>query len=164
LKASIGGLFPPDDYFESVEKAHGRIEERKIRVLDTGPFFSAFPFINQVIQIERIRTIISKGKVEKETVYCITSAHRSEAGPERLANIARNQWKIEANHYIRDVIFAEDASRLRKGNAAQVMATFRNLVMAILRLTKNSGVKIAKTIRAIGWNKKIAAIKLIGLV
>lgn len=41
-------------------------------------------------------------------------------------------------HHVRDTTFAEDASRLRTGNAPRAMATWRNLAIGALRL---SGVK-----------------------
>jgi len=40
---------------------------------------------------------------------------------------------IEALHYIRDVTYGEDASQIRTGNGPQVMATLRNLGIAILK-------------------------------
>lgn len=162
-RASIGGHFPPEDYFESLEKGHGRIEQRRITALDGIILSSGFPFICQVAKIDRTRTIISKKAVEQETVYGITSLHRSEADAEKLAKIARNQWQIEAHHYIRDVTFGEDGSRLRKGNGAEIMAAIRNLVTAILRLAGAGAGKIAKSIRSIMWNDKKTALRLIGL-
>ena len=35
-------------------------------------------------------------------------------------------------HYVRDVTFAEDASQVRSGTGAQVMACLRNLVIGVL--------------------------------
>jgi hypothetical protein len=47
----------------------------------------------------------------------------------------RNHWGIENRlHYVRDVTFEEDSSRIRTGNAPRVMASLRNLVISILRL------------------------------
>src|SRR5204863_3607773 len=37
-------------------------------------------------------------------------------------------------HYVRDVTFDEDRSRVRRGAGAQVMASIRNLALSILRL------------------------------
>jgi predicted transposase YbfD/YdcC len=47
----------------------------------------------------------------------------------------RGHWQIEnALHWVRDVAFAEDRSRIRTGHGPQVMASLRNLVISILRL------------------------------
>jgi predicted transposase YbfD/YdcC len=37
-------------------------------------------------------------------------------------------------HWLRDVVFAEDASRVRTGNGPQVMACLRNTAVGLLRL------------------------------
>jgi hypothetical protein len=41
---------------------------------------------------------------------------------------------MEALHWVRDVVYAEDASRVRTGNAPRVMATLRNVSISLLRL------------------------------
>jgi predicted transposase YbfD/YdcC len=48
-------------------------------------------------------------------------------------------------HYIRDVTFGEDASQVRTGNAPQALATLRNTVISLLRLTGVTN--IAKALR-----------------
>lgn len=58
-----------------------------------------------------------------------SSAHR------RLAELIRNHWSIEALHHVRDVTYAEDASRVRTGTAPRAMATMRNLAIGLTRQT-----------------------------
>jgi hypothetical protein len=59
-------------------------------------------------------------------------SHR--AGPARLDRLARGQWQIENRlHWVRDVVFDEDHSQIRQGHGPQVMATFRNLAVSLLR-------------------------------
>ena len=63
----------------------------------------------------------------------ITSLSREEAGPARLFKINRDHWGIETGlHSRRDVTFREDACRIRKGSAGQLMAILRNLVISLL--------------------------------
>ena len=59
-------------------------------------------------------------------------------------------WGIENRlHWVRDVIFGEDQSQVRKGSAPQLLAALRNLVIGMLRL---SGVKnIAAALRHYSW-------------
>ncbi len=53
----------------------------------------------------------------------------------QLLELDRGHWEIENRvHYVRDVTFDGDRSRVHKGNDAQIMASIRNLVIAILRL------------------------------
>jgi hypothetical protein len=63
-----------------------------------------------------------------------------------LADLIRGHWSIENGlHYVRDVTFAEDASRVRTGTAPQVMACLRNL--AIGALSRAGPVNIAAALR-----------------
>lgn len=58
-----------------------------------------------------------------EIVYLITNLSSAQASPERLLTIVRGHWSLEnGSHYVRDVTFGEDRSRLRSGNAPQVLA------------------------------------------
>ena len=62
------------------------------------------------------------GRVEEEVSYGITSPPPGRAGAARLLGLNRCHWSIENNlHRVRDVAFGEDACRVRKGGAAQVL-------------------------------------------
>ena len=64
----------------------------------------------------------------------------------RLLQRARGHWSIENRcHYVRDVTFGEDASRIRKGSGPEVMAAVRNAAIGFLRST--GATNIAETIR-----------------
>jgi predicted transposase YbfD/YdcC len=52
----------------------------------------------------------------------------------------RCEVSIEAWHWTRDVVFREDASRLRSGQAPQNLASLRNLVIAILKTAEQQGI------------------------
>jgi hypothetical protein len=61
----------------------------------------------------------------------IASLAPGQAGPERIAVHVRGHWGIENKlHYVRDLAYGEDKSRVRTGNAPQVMASLRNLTIA----------------------------------
>lgn len=69
-------------------------------------------------------------KVETEVVLGITSLSRERAGAEALLGLTRGHWGIENGlHGVRDGTLREDASRIRKGAAAQTMAVLRNIVI-----------------------------------
>ena len=60
----------------------------------------------------------------------ITSLPRERAGAEELLRLTRGHWGIENGlHGVRDGALREDASRIRKGSAAQAMAILRNIVI-----------------------------------
>jgi predicted transposase YbfD/YdcC len=85
----------------------------------------------QVFRIERERRIGTK--VEIEVAYGISSLSREKADASRLLQFNRGHWGIENGlHYRRDVTLREDASRIRKGNAGQLMAALRNIILFVL--------------------------------
>ena len=76
------------------------------------------------------------GKRTEATRYFVTSAPRTLAGASELLDWTRGHWSIEnGSHYVRDVTFGEDASRIRKGSGPEVMAAFRNAAIGFLRST-----------------------------
>jgi hypothetical protein len=53
-------------------------------------------------------------------------------------------WEIENRlHWVRDVSYGEDASRVRTGTAPRVMASLRNLAISALRLTGHTNIAAA---------------------
>jgi Transposase DDE domain len=89
---------------------------------------SDWPGLKQVFRLTRERK--TKGKVESEVIYGIVSRPRELCGAKTLLELTRGHWGIENGlHYVRDVTFCEDASRIRKGSAPQVMAILRNIVV-----------------------------------
>lgn len=63
-------------------------------------------------------------------VFGITSLPRERAGAAELSRLIRAHWGIENGlHGRRDGTLREDASRVRRGAASQVMAVLRNLVI-----------------------------------
>ncbi len=96
--------------------------------------YADFPHAEQFFTIER-QTECSNGEKRHETVHGISSLTAEQASAQRLLELNRGHWEIENRvHYVRDVTFNEDHSRVRTANGAQVMATLRNLVIAIIRL------------------------------
>jgi hypothetical protein len=93
-----------------------------------------FPHVAQVIRLQRTVHHRKTGRCSQETTYYITSLPPDRAGPEDLGRLIRGHWIIESQHWIRDVIFDEDRSQIRRGHAPQVMARLRGLAIELLRL------------------------------
>lgn len=115
---------------------HGdRIERRVLTASSALRDYCEWPGLEQVFRIER--TVIDKrrGTRTQEVHYGITSLSPQAADARRLAGLVRGHWRIENRlHWVRDKDFAEDASRVRTGNAPQTMAILRNLVISMLWL------------------------------
>jgi predicted transposase YbfD/YdcC len=73
--------------------------------------------LTTVLAVETIRGVNGKGKVTAEIRHYLSSA---QLPPERPAAAIRNHWRIENGlHWVLDVGFNEDASRVRERNAAR---------------------------------------------
>jgi predicted transposase YbfD/YdcC len=82
---------------------------------------------------ELVRERTEKGKTVVEVSYGITSLSPEEADAARLLRLVREHWRIEnCLHYVRDVTLGEDACRVRKGGAPQVLAALRNAAIHLL--------------------------------
>ena len=76
--------------------------------------------------------------------------------PERAALVIRSHPAIEGMHWVLDVIFKEDQSRLRRGHGAINMALIRRLAFSLLK--QRRGKKSLKTARKMaGWNPAFLA-------
>jgi len=154
------------------ERGHGRHERRTIQVTDAPAHIrTRFPHARQVALIERYvtRTIrVRKGKrwIRQQArsavaVFIITSLDAREASPAHLAGYVRGQWTIENKvHWVRDVTFREDSSRVRTGPKPRIMATLRNLAIGLIRQAGYT--KIAATIRKIKYDTALL-IAILGL-
>jgi predicted transposase YbfD/YdcC len=116
----------------TLDKGHGRRERRTLKVTTALNDYLNWPGGAQVGQIES--EVEQDGTVSKESRYFITSAPRKLADACQLLRWARGHWSIEnRSHYVRDVTFGEDASRVRKGSGPEVMAAIRNAAIGFLR-------------------------------
>lgn len=131
------------------ERGHGRCESRSIKTMAVAESLGGLTFPNGKLAIRVHRRRQESGKQQtRETVFAVTSLDSHQATPADLAAYLRGHWIIEnANHYVRDVTFGEDASRVHTGNAPRAMASFRNLAISTLKLA--GARNIAKTTRAI---------------
>jgi len=127
-----------------MDKGHGRRERRTLKATTALNEYLDWPGVAQVGQIESV--VEQDGKISCETRYFITSVPRDLAGASRLLTWGRGHWSIEnRSHYVRDVTLGEDASRIRKGSAPEIMAAFRNAAIGFLRIT--GATNIAETLR-----------------
>jgi len=120
---------------------HGRRVRRTIKVA-AAPALLDFAGAVQVAQIRRTRTVSSKKSVE--VVDVITSMPSTEASPVQIATWVQGHWGIENKlHWVRDVVFDEDRSCVRTGQAPRVMAILRSTAISVLRLTGATNIAAA---------------------
>ncbi|MFD4956446.1 ISAs1 family transposase [Streptomyces sp. NPDC058451] len=128
---------------------HGRHESRSIKTCGIADELGgiAFPHARLAIRVHRRRKQTSRRET-RESVYAVTSLDAHQVGPADLAAAVRGHWTVEAQHHIRDVTFAEDASTVHTGTAPRAMATFRNLAIGLLKtLGADNTAKATRAIR-----------------
>jgi predicted transposase YbfD/YdcC len=144
------------DSFEAVEGDHGRIETRRHAVChDVAWLFSdrrypgepAFPGLAMIGMVEAETE--RDGKIGHERRYYLSSA---KLGAAAFARAVRGHWGIENRlHWVLDVVFRDDLSRLRTGHGPENMAVVRHMAMNLLRQAKPTSSLKNRRKRA-GWN------------
>ncbi len=138
------------DYCEELNKEHGRIETRKCWVssqIDWIGQKEEWEGFNSIAMIESTRTI--KDKTTTETRFFIASLPQNA---KLVSSAVRSHWGIENSlHWILDMTFREDESRIREGNSAENMAIIRHTALNMLQNVKK---KESKNISIKGLRKK----------
>lgn len=115
----------------TVEKNRGREERREYVAMPAPrslPGFAAWASLATLVMVIRITRV---GEIEKgEVSYYLSSLPPKVKA---LAAAIRGHWSIESQlHWVLDVIFTEDQSRIRKRHAPQTSAMLRRLAVSIL--------------------------------
>ncbi len=112
--------------------------------------------IESVLKITSERTL--KGKKTVEERYYISSL-KADAG--KLLNCVRSHWGVENKlHYVLDVAFDEDHSRMRIRHAAENMSLIRRFALNLVRHEKTSKASIKVKRKLAGWDESF----LIGIL
>jgi predicted transposase YbfD/YdcC len=117
----------------TVNKGHGRHEERMLTTSSLLNDYLDWPGLAQVFKLERRAVNTATGEVRHEVVYGITSLNAEKADAKRLNSLVRQYWGIENGlHYRRDRSLLEDTTRMRNRNQAQNLAALNNLVVGLV--------------------------------
>jgi predicted transposase YbfD/YdcC len=124
------------DYYETVEKDHGRIEVRRYFAFGQMECLAEpqqWPGLAMFGVVQSERTI--KGQTSKEERLYIGSI---PVEARRFAHAVRSHWEVENRlHWCLDVCLNDDQARARVRNSARNLATVRRMVLNILRLDKS---------------------------
>ena len=132
------------------EQSHGRQELRACWVLADVAALQArvgWPGLQSVVVVVRDRTAGARNSCEKH--YYISSCRRSA---KKLLQAVRGHWGIENSlHWVLDVVFDEDGSRVRKDHGPENFGLLRRLAVSMLKAEPSKRSIQVKRLTA-GWN------------
>lgn len=145
----------PHGYHRTVNKGHGRIEIRECWTLSDPAYLE---YVRQRQQWSGLHTVVmvraerrSNGKRSTAIRYYISSLANNAR---RLLASVRKHWGIENSlHWVLDVAFREDESRMRKLNSPENFAMVRHVAYVLLKQERSEKVGIkAKRMKA-AWDR-----------
>ena len=172
LRAEVEAAFaaaPPGtlDAYTDIDKGHGRIERRSVSLTRAVEWLNGdrrfpgehrLPDADCLLRVEA-QTERRAGQARSETRYYIASATLSA---KTAAEAIRGHWGIENRlHWVLDVVFNDDQSRLRKGHGATNMAVVRHFALNLVRQAKDKrSIKLRRKLA--GWSPDYLS-QLLGL-
>src|SRR5436305_1408000 len=148
---------------DAFDEGHGRLVRRRVFACpDAGVFATLkdWPGLRAVLAVETIRGIPGRGKVTAEIRHYLSSA---ALPPEALAVAIRNHWRVENGlHWVLDVVFREDASRVRERNAARNLALLRKVALNLVRADGSLKASLRGKRKYAGWDDAFMAALIAG--
>jgi predicted transposase YbfD/YdcC len=145
----------PYDYAKEVKKGHGRIDVRECWTTSDPEYLACVAQAHKWANLKSIIMIVRKRLIDgEETVK--TRFYISSLSPnaQRILQATRQHWSIENGlHWVLDIAFNEDRSRVRKDHAPANLTVLRHMAVNLLKqeTSAKGGIK-AKRLQA-GWNE-----------
>ena len=128
----------PHSSNQTISKDHGRIETRTCTVVSDLEFIDEalnWKELRSIVKIESTRENSLTGDTTNQTRFYISSL---EKDANDFNQLIRMHWEVENKlHWVLDVTFNEDHSRIRSQNADENFSTIRRIALNILKLNKN---------------------------
>ena len=123
-------------YDKSKETSHGRLETRKVTVCGDVEWLqkhNPWPGLKTIVRFDYTAKL-ANGKQRKDRRFYISSL---PTDARLLAKAIRDHWGIENGlHWVMDMLFRDDESRVRKGNSAANFTTVKHIASNLLRSNK----------------------------
>jgi predicted transposase YbfD/YdcC len=138
LKSSIESYFQTETVagFTTVEKNGGRIEKRTAYACNEIEWLKDKNKWKNISTIGAIHRSFEKdGKTSSEWHYYISSAVLNAS---ELLNRVRLEWGVESMHWLLDVHFSEDKTRVWDMNVQNILNTIRKIALNMIRVFKDA--------------------------
>lgn len=123
------------DSFSTQEVSHGRRETRLHIVSDVTPEFCDFEFewkgLKKLCVALSFRNKVGEREASDMSIRYYISSKDMDA--KAFSHAIRAHWQIESMHWMLDVKMNEDASRIRRGNAAEIISGIKKMALNLLR-------------------------------
>ncbi|MER0123531.1 ISAs1 family transposase, partial [Streptococcus sp. ZJ100] len=125
-------LAKKDQYYQTVEKAHGQIEVRDYWVsYDVKWLSERHPKWHKLRGIGMTKTTLDRdGELIEEVRYFIISFKKTI---ETVAQCVRGHWQIESMHWLLDIVFREDANKTLNKQLAFNLNVMDKFCLAVLK-------------------------------
>jgi predicted transposase YbfD/YdcC len=139
--------------FDAFAEGHGRLVRRRVfvapAVQELAPLHG-WPDLKAVLAVETIRSVNGIGRVEAEIRSVLTSCTDD---PAVLVRAIRRPWRIEnALHWVLDVSFREDDSRVRDRTAARNFALLRKIALNLVARDRSTQTSRRGRRKKAAWN------------
>jgi len=159
LRAEVEAAFAAAEALDThldLDKGHGRVEQRRTSVLREVAWLDGHRRFPGELRLPGTACLVraetrveAAGRTRSETRYFVSSR---PLAPAEAAAAVRGHWAIENRlHWVLDVTFGDDLSRLRKGHGARNMATVRHFALNIVRAA-NDKRSIKSRRKLAGWS------------
>jgi len=142
------------DTAKQVSEGHNRRELRQCWVVSQPEYrtylrrATDWPQLASLIKLMTVRVL--DGKTSVETRYFISSW---TASAHDCLHATREHWQIENGlHWVLDIAFREDESRVRKDHAPQNLATLRHIALNLLKQDRSVKVGMTAKRKMAGWD------------
>jgi predicted transposase YbfD/YdcC len=139
--------------FDAFDEGHGRLVRRRVFVSPAARELEPlhdWPGLSMVLAVETIRGVNGTGKAEAEIRYFLTSCGDD---PAVLVRAIRRHWSVEnALHWVLDVIFREDDSRVRDRTAARNFALLRKIALNLVARDRSGRSSLRGRRKRAAWN------------
>ena len=138
---------------DAFDDTHGRLVRRRVFASTEAASLDAlsgWPGLRTVLAVESIRSVNSAPKVEAEIRYFLSSCPDA---PAVLGRAIRSHWAVEnALHWVLDVTFREDDSRVRDRIAARNLTLLRKIALNIVGCDRASKASVRARRKRAAWN------------